>query len=632
MTASFTGSLTVATPGPITTGARCVLTIDDATYVFDPEDGDELGVYYDPAGEFAQRNALCSQPDLPYFRVYYRPDTEGDREEWVFELGDPFDAAPVNLGAYVVEIVRNDGVLITVDVPEHFHLSRWRWQSEPRPVRRTPAELAHDKLLPHYDHSVLSPYSKTHAPQVYTIMGLAGITANQQQTGERPEIGIITDWQADYLCVGEGLGTLLAQGEVAGTFNIHVRADPSGPPMDLFEWPTASMYNHANSSPYIRRTACEVAGAKMVYDTQHSAALAYLPFLLTGDPYYLEELQHEANADVLAMPPSSRWRLNGRQLAWGLRNSLYAWAATPESVPDWLLPRSYWPKHLDEYRAYGYEKAAAEPENVLHTISSGGSQASPGWPGGSYASPWQEDFILAVFALCVRAGRSEWVPALIWKMDCTIQRVASDNWHWPNPSPYQISILYGCALAAAVEPTDTTITVDNWHMQPWPALPLDLMLRDEPVTVTAMDGPVWTITRSKPKAHSVGHPITGPSFTSWAECYARNLAAHPEIFPCNADDPDGSDLYTGKFSPYSSYSRGALALIVGEEVAGAEPAEAPFEWLDAEIIGAASSSYKLARKWCITTGPAEATLAADLRLIVITGLRALAKLRRRPYV
>jgi len=621
-------SLTVADAAPITTEACVVLAIDGVTYLIDPDDGDELGVYYDPAGEFAQRNVLCVLPQPHDFRAYYRPDVEGDREEWVFEYGSPFEAAPVNLGAYVVEIVRNDGVLVTIDVPEHFHLARWRWQSEPRPLRRTPEELAHDKLLPHFDGSVIARYAKTHAPHVYTPMTLAGLMANQQTTGERPDIGIVTDWQADYLCVGEGLGTIMAQGEAAGTFNIHVRAT-IGAPMDLFEWPTASMYDHAQSSPYIVRTACDVNGAKIVYDTQHSPALAYVPWLLTGDPYYLEELQFSANADVLMQPPSSRWRLNGRGLAWGLRNSLYAWAATPEHVPDWLLPRSYWARHIDEYRAYGYEKAAT-PDNVLHLISSGGSQATPGWPAGSYCSPWQEDFLLAVFALAVRLGRSEWVPALLWKLDCTVQRVHGEHWHWPNPSPYQISIEYACALAAAVTATDTTITVDAWGEPQWKSEPFDAMVRDEPVTVTAIDGPVWTVTRTKPKAHSIGHPVTGPGFVDWAECYSRNYAAHPEIFPVNAaGDPDA--LYTGKTSPYVAYSRGALALVVGEELPDAEAAVEPFEWIDGEFVRSVSSSWKpVNRKWAIQPGPAESTLAADLRLILVTTLRALAKLRRRP--
>jgi hypothetical protein len=170
--------------------------------------------------------------------------------------------------------------------------------------------------------------------------------------------------------------------------------------------------------------------------------------------------------------------------------------------------------------------------------------------------------------------------------------------------------------------------VDAWGEPQWKPLPLDVMVRDEPVTVTAIDGPVWTVTRTKPKAHSVGHPVSGPTFANWAECYERNRLAHPEIFPVNASgDPDA--LYTGKSSVYPAYSRGALALVVGEEVAGAEAAVEPFEWIDGEFVRSVSSSWKpVNRKWAIQPGPAESTLSADLRLILVTVLRALAKLRR----
>ena len=617
--------LTVAVTLPPVTGAVAVLTIPGLDpHIFDPAQGTELDLYYDPEGQFVQRNIVCLAPELSDVRAYYRPDTDSDREEWVFELGDPFNAAPVNLGVYQVDIVRADGRQVTIEAPEHFWLSRWRWQSDLRPVRHTVEELARDGLIPHYDVA-LSPYSKDHAPQTYEIMGLAGMCPNQTQTGERPDIGIITDWQADYVCAGAILDTVLAQAEAAGTFNINVRASPNGPPMDLFEWPNASTYDHSHSDPYIRHTDCTVNGAPLKYDSQHAPAPTYLPFRLTGDPYYLEALQFEGNADVLDEPPPSRWRLNGRGLAWSLRNSLYAWAATPEVVPSWLLPRSYWARHLDEYRAYGYEKAAT-PDNTLHLITSGGSQASPGWPGKSYCSPWQEDFLTAVFALAVRLGRTEWRDALLWKLDCTLARVHSDVWHQPNPSPYQISIVYACALAADCAATDTTITVDQWGMPPWPAVPFDVDLRDEPVTVTGMSGNVWTITRTKPKAHSATHPILGPGFANWAECYERNLAAHPENFPVNVSgDPEA--LYTGKSSSvtYPSYARGALALAVGEGVMAAEPA---YAWLDDEFARAASSNWKMNRKWAISPTPASDTLHADLRLILFAVLRALAKLRR----
>jgi hypothetical protein len=180
-----------------------------------------------------------------------------------------------------------------------------------------------------------------------------------------------------------------------------------------------------------------------------------------------------------------------------------------------------------------------------------------------------------------------------------------------------------------VADTDTTIVVDAWGEPQWKSEPFDVMVRDEPVVVTGINGPVWTLTRTKPKAHSVGHPVTGPGFADWAECYERNRLAHPEIFPVNAaGDPEA--LYTGKSSPYVAYSRGALALVVGEEVAGAEAAVEPFEWIDGEFVRSVSSSWEpVARKWAIQPGPASDTLAADLRLILVTTLRALAKLRRR---
>jgi hypothetical protein len=57
----------------------------------------------------------------------------------------------------------------------------------------------------------------------------------------------------------------------------------------------------------------------------------------------------------------------------------------------------------------------------------------------------------------------------------------------------------------------------------------------------------------------------------------------------------------------------------------------PYEWIDGEFVRSVSSSWKpVNRKWAIQPGPASDTLAADLRLILVTVLRALAKLRRRP--
>jgi hypothetical protein len=355
------------------------------------------------------------------------------------------------------------------------------------------------------------------------------------------------------------------------------------------------MYSSSNGAdPYIKRTKCTVDGSPMTYDTGHSPAQAYLPFLLTGDPYYLEEVQFQANMDLLMVPPQSRYRQTGRYLSWSMRNTLYALAATPENVPDWLLPRSYWQDHLDGYLIWTQEKMAAG--DPLHLIASGGSQAAPGKPSGSYFSAWQEEFLTAIFAMAVRMGNADWMDAAIWKLDCTVQRVHSPVWPWPNPTQYNTLFLYGAALLEECAVEDITIVVDDWYRQPWPTPPFEIKLQDEICTVTAMSGNIWTLTRPKPVKHVIGHRILGPKFKSWAECRDRNLSALPDAFPTMPDDPNA--LYTAEAGSvtYVAYTRGALAIVIGEGIPGADDS---YNWLHNEFLKAISTQWKVERKWAI---------------------------------
>ena len=88
----------------------------------------------------------------------------------------------------------------------------------------------------------------------------------------------------------------------------------------------------------------------MEVDTSHMPDKAYVPFLLHGDPYALEEMQDVANFTILNMNPGNRgtnsdWNLsNGalRGVAWCARNRARTTRCTPTSVPGWLKPKAYW--------------------------------------------------------------------------------------------------------------------------------------------------------------------------------------------------------------------------------------------------------------------------------------------------
>ncbi|MHB1204530.1 MAG: hypothetical protein ACYCZX_03105, partial [Rhodospirillaceae bacterium] len=168
------------------------VTLGGTIYEYREDAGVDLGDFVSGIGGFTQRCVRCDVAGLP-LSVFFRPDRTSSRVEVVFELGRVFSPTAVNLGTYTVEISRGDQVLATVSVPQHYWFARWRWQSAPRPVVGNVDALMSRNLLPPYAHptSTLSlPPPVPYTP--YTVMGLAGVTAYMPQTGERPDIGLLT--------------------------------------------------------------------------------------------------------------------------------------------------------------------------------------------------------------------------------------------------------------------------------------------------------------------------------------------------------------------------------------------------------------------------------------------------------
>ena len=168
-------------------------------FVFRPADGTPLDDYTDPQGRFVQECTVIEHPDLPSFRAYYRPDTTGGREEWVFKYGDPWQPPPTaHLVAYTATITCANGDTLDIDVPPHYWFARWRWQSAPRPVRTSHAQLVAQDLIPCIDTAGLVTGGLA-TVSAYAPMSYCGIPADQGQTGGYPGLGIMTGWQAQYL-------------------------------------------------------------------------------------------------------------------------------------------------------------------------------------------------------------------------------------------------------------------------------------------------------------------------------------------------------------------------------------------------------------------------------------------------
>ena len=523
------------------TAPLCVrIDYDGASYVYDEVLGVDLGDYCEPSGHFTQRCVLCVLPDLVGFRVLFRRDRgEAQRDEVVFELGDTTaGTVAANMTGYIATILRGPTTLATVDVPEHYWYSRWRWQSAPRPIIANVEDLQAAGLLPCFDPA-LSQTRPLSSAKTYEPMGLAGLTAYMASTGERDEIGLVTEAQAEYLRGETPVDSLMAQAEASGTMPWHYRDEDGGAVFNFIEHPQATLYYPANIP------ACSTP---ITLDVAHEPDLCYVPFLLTGDPYYLEELQFAATYNVLASGPQQRFSycigFAVRAHAWALRTLAHCARATPDDAPAWVQSRAYWQEWMDGEREWmlgRYVNATAAPFTelpyaVLHYMAdTQNSPASSSMPPGCVSQQWMEDYESVVLGHVVQIGYADWLPILEWKLVNSLARTnGTSGWIRAKPCPYNVAL--------------------------------------------------------RPSA-------SAPCVTSWQESWDLNLQMQPGIGVY--DDPD--TMPAGDSLVYASYTLSALAL---SAALGVEGATECYTWLRGQLVANSDANTYSDRKWsfaCVTS-------------------------------
>jgi hypothetical protein len=449
---------------------RAEITLGGRKFEFREELGRDLGNFVSPIGGFTQGCIRTDVSGCP-ITVFFRPDRTSDRTEVVFELGKVFNSAPADLGKYVVTIFRGITAIATIDVPAHYWFSRWRWQSDPRPIVGNVDTLIAQNLLPPYDReasldAVSAGTSVTVLPAVtdacpappspatpppivttpvigYSVMGLAGINAYMPQTGERPDIGIVTEAQAEYICTSRetALERLRAQAEAAGTMPWHIRDEVTNMPLNLYTYPGATWYSSTtNGTPYVKDTKTPIT-----LDSAHQPALSYVPYLLTGDPYHLEDLQFQANWNLGTIVREYRFTIpQSRTFAWNLRSLAQSARITPATVPSWLLPRQYWIDFLGEYRRFfeaDYVNSQS-PERAIFRATreiANSADEGPTAPKATWVDPWGDEFVAVILGWVVAMGFTEWQKSFDWKISSTIARTnRTSGWKRAHATPYRL--------------------------------------------------------------------------------------------------------------------------------------------------------------------------------------------------
>jgi hypothetical protein len=371
----------------------------------------------------------------------------------------------------------------------HYHHSRWRkvfwWGEAPVVhVRHDTRYLIDSGALPNYDPALMVPeaalaalQSKWSGPQTEP-MGVGLALPGMPTTGGRQDIGILPGWAAAYLLSMDkrAKDATLGTADLAGSWSIHYRDKRTGRPVSLADYPYMTVVGHASdtNNPATGKQeafpACATpAGCDTpnIHDTAHQPGFAYLPYLITGDYYYLEELQFWAMYDVFSSNPGYRQAGKGlvladqvRGQAWSLRTLGEAAWATPDNDPLKAQFTKLLANNLDWYNGTYTNNPAA---NALGTIVTGNAVT---YNNGTGLAPWMDDFFTSAVGHLTELGFTRAAPLLAWKSKFPVSRMVGPGFCWIEASLYVLNVrdsamaplytsmakAYGASVEPGVEP------------------------------------------------------------------------------------------------------------------------------------------------------------------------------------
>jgi hypothetical protein len=288
----------------------------------------------------------------------------------------PFDPPSVTTGSTTLAAPASAGATsVTLSAPLAdtqciIHLSNGTWQTF-SPGGSTTLTL--DKPL---------AASANNGATVYFASYDLSILINNDSGGNRPEEGVITEWQAEYLLKSTDVtrgpiawNNMIQQAEMMGAqWEGHYLPDvqTNGPVNfrnDATRW--ASYTRRGGGTPYGSYYRIQGGPSNTVFNSsggiaEHGANYFYIPYVLTEDPYYIEAMQYAHQDDKgydiygkengighLGSDPTGASCICGtrgqwsyvaepRNIGWGVRNTATAYATAQASPPSWMLPQSFY--------------------------------------------------------------------------------------------------------------------------------------------------------------------------------------------------------------------------------------------------------------------------------------------------
>ena len=429
------------------------------------------------------------------FALRWYPEARQARIDVSVENDWAYEPDPQNF-TYDVTITADGKQVYQKQELTHYHHARWRtlaWTGEAPALhlRHDSAYLVASRALPNYDLSVvmrekvLSGFESAWNGPKTEPMGAGLAQRAMRGTGGRSDIGLLPGWAAAYLVSMDPRAkkATLGTADLAGSWPVHYRDKRTGLPVSLLDFPYMTIYGTPTDTrnpktgkqeafPRCRKDLCKSPNQP---DDSHQPAFSYLPYLVTGDHYYLEELHFWTMYNVFSSNPGYRRSGQGllaptqvRGQAWSLRTLGEAAYITPDGHP---LKQAF-ATLLDNNLAWYNSTYSSNPEaNKLGVIVNGYAVI---YKKKTAVAPWQDDFFTAAVGHVAELGFKDAEPLLKWKARFPIGRMVGDGACWilganytyavrsTPSSPFFTSI--GQAYAATAGPELANLACDSAEM------------------------------------------------------------------------------------------------------------------------------------------------------------------------
>jgi hypothetical protein len=335
-------------------------------------------------------------------------------------------------------VIGMDGVT-KFNVPAHWCNAAWvDFSKSGLSVVNSPEVLAKNHWTFAYG-DIGVPHSAPGLTVPYTLMGSSNITLYMPTTGERPDIGLVTDVSAFFL-LGHGSAGMLEWAKAGFSIPDQFIDDATGQTIDLLRYPAANNYQHnlAVGHPWLGggppNTDPNVGPGRWAPQNAHFPSLWYEAFRATANPAFLWQGQCRATFAFVSAAYTSTQRNSAtiigeqRGTAWSLRDLFAIHAATRDyenvggktgsGTP--LKPASYWQELLDQTRAY-YDVQRTDPQYQIMRFFA---------PADVHSAPWQQDYCLEALAFGLLTGHREWTDIYLWTLENAISRTNGTS-GWP---------------------------------------------------------------------------------------------------------------------------------------------------------------------------------------------------------